>query len=104
LQLATSGKTSRATSKRDALHPTRRRAAHGLAEADIVNRRFDRRYVNLMKDLIARTRTLFAEGAPLAKMVGLSTQHRSRYVQSRGLAVLDAIEASGYDTLHASSA
>ncbi len=39
-------------------------AAHGLSEADIVERRFDARYVALMKDLIARTRELFAAGLP----------------------------------------
>src|ERR1700752_3603779 len=31
-------------------------AAHGLSEDDIVGRRFDSRYVSLMKDFIARTR------------------------------------------------
>ncbi len=75
-------------------------AAHGLAEADIVNRRFDDRYVNLMKDLIARTRTLFAEGAPLAKMVDSRLSIDLDMFSRGGLAVLDAIEASGYDTLH----
>ena len=44
-------------------------AAQGLTEGNIVERRFDNRYVRLMKDLIARTRALFAEGMPLAKMV-----------------------------------
>src|SRR6202167_2423522 len=44
-------------------------AIHGLTETDIVERRFDQRYINLMKDLIARTRILFARGAPLAKIV-----------------------------------
>src|SRR6266478_1378423 len=44
-------------------------AAHGLAEADIVERRFDARYISLIKDLISRTCALFAEGLPLAKMV-----------------------------------
>src|SRR6267154_2136809 len=42
---------------------------HGLSETDMVERRFDTRYVELMRDLIARTRTLFAAGLPLAKMV-----------------------------------
>ncbi len=45
-------------------------AAHGLTEAEIVERRFDDRYVNLMKD------------------------------SRGGIAVLDAIEAAGYNTLH----
>src|SRR4029077_2557983 len=44
-------------------------AAQGLTENDIVERRFDNRYVRMMKGLIVRTRALFAEGQPLAKMV-----------------------------------
>ena len=40
-------------------------AMHGVSETDIAERRFDQRYVNLMKDLIARTRALFADGAAL---------------------------------------
>ncbi len=74
--------------------------AHGLKESDIVERRFDQRYVNLMKDLIARTRTLFAEGLPLAKMVDARLSVDLEMFTRGGLAVLDAIEASGYDTLH----
>ncbi len=69
--------------------------AHGLGEGDIVNRRFDDRYANLMKDLIARTRTLFAEGAPLAKMVDSRLSIDLDMFSRGGLAVLDAIEASG---------
>jgi squalene synthase HpnC/squalene synthase HpnD len=75
-------------------------AAHGLSEADIVARRFDDRYVHLMKDLIARTRTLFAEGMPLAKMVDARLSVDLEMFSRGGIAVLDAIEASGYNTLH----
>jgi squalene synthase HpnC len=75
-------------------------AAHGLSEADILDRRFDDRYTSLMKDLIARTRTLFAEGMPLAKMVDSRLSIDLDMFRRGGLAVLDAIEASGYDTLH----
>jgi squalene synthase HpnC len=75
-------------------------AAHGLTEADIVERRFDDRYVNLMKDLIARTRALFAEGMPLSKMVDARLSVDLDMFSRGGLAVLDAIEAGGYDTLH----
>jgi squalene synthase HpnC len=75
-------------------------AREGLTEGDIADRRFDLRYVGLMKHLIARTRTMFAEGMPLAQMVddrlGVDLEMFSR----GGLAVLDAIEAMGYDTLH----
>jgi len=75
-------------------------AAHGLTEADILERRFDERYVRLMKDLIARTRQLFAQGAPLAKMVNGRLSVDLEMFSRGGLAVLDAIENMGYDTLH----
>ncbi|HEY6388408.1 MAG TPA: squalene synthase HpnC [Candidatus Acidoferrum sp.] len=75
-------------------------AFHGLTETEIVERRFDQRYVNLMKDLIARTRILFAQGAPLAKMVHGRLSIDLEMFSRGGLAVLDAIENMGYDTLH----
>jgi len=74
--------------------------AQGLTENDIVARRFDDRYVRLMKDLIARTRTLFAEGLPLAKIVDSRLGVDLEMFSRGGIAVLDAIEAMGYDTLH----
>jgi squalene synthase HpnC len=75
-------------------------AAHGLTEADIVDRCFDARYPRVMQELIARTRTLFAEGMPLAKMVDARLSVDLEMFSRGGLAVLDAIEASGYNTLH----
>ena len=75
-------------------------AAHGISESDIVERRFDDRYVRLMKDMIARTRALFAEGQPLAKMVDGRLSVDLEMFTRGGLAVLDAIEAMGYDTLN----
>ena len=75
-------------------------AAQGLTEGDIVERRFDDRYVRLMQDLIARTRTLFAVGLPLAKMVDKRVSVDLEMFSRGGIAVLDAIEAIGYDTLH----
>src|SRR5437762_9038322 len=75
-------------------------AAQGLTENDIVERRFDDRYVRLMKDLMARTRALFAEGWPLAKMVDSRLSVDLEMFSRGGIAVLEAIEAMGYDTLH----
>ncbi len=75
-------------------------AAQGLTENDIVERRFDERYVCLMKDLIAHTRELFAEGLPLAKMVNGRLSIDLEMFSRGGVAVLNAIEAMGYDTLH----
>ncbi|MGD0955957.1 MAG: squalene synthase HpnC [Candidatus Acidiferrales bacterium] len=74
-------------------------ATHRLAESDIVARRFDARYVALMKALISRTRDLFAAGLPLAERVEGSLRIDIELFSRGGLAVLDAIEASGYNTL-----
>jgi squalene synthase HpnC len=75
-------------------------ATHGLTENDIVERRFDQRYVQLMQDLIAQTRKLFADGLPLANAVTGRLSVDLEMFSRGGIAVLDAIEAMGYDTLH----
>ena len=96
----TSGRMSRAIWKKaaftfriDALQ------SHGLTEADIVARRFDERYARLMKSLVARTRELFAAGAPLARQVDETLRVDIELFSRGGLAILDAVEASGYNTL-----
>ena len=75
-------------------------AANGLTQDDILARRFDSRYISLMKDLIARTRALFAQGMPLAGRVEGALRVDIEMFSRGGLAVLDAIEANGYNTLH----
>jgi squalene synthase HpnC/squalene synthase HpnD len=74
-------------------------APHGLAEGDIVVRRFDRRYISLMKELIARARDLFKQGMPLADRVDPALRVDIELFTRGGLAVLDSIEAIGYNTL-----
>jgi phytoene synthase len=74
-------------------------AAFGLTADDIVGKRFDERYVALMKALIARARELFDLGRPLAKTVKPFLRTDLEMFTRGGLAILDAIEASGYNTL-----
>ena len=74
-------------------------AAHGLSESDIVERRFDARTVSLMKDLVSRTRALFEQGLPLARSIESSMRVDIEMFSRGGLAVLDAIEAAGYNTI-----
>jgi squalene synthase HpnC len=74
-------------------------AGCGLTEADLFAHRFDSRYAALMKELIARTRALFATGMPLAERVSSELRVDIQLFSSGGMAVLDAIEAIGYDTL-----
>src|SRR6185437_14709138 len=74
--------------------------AHGVTEDDIVSKRFDSDYAELMKELIARTRALFAVGAPLAGRVSPEFRVDLELFNRGGCAVLDAIESIGYDTLN----
>lgn len=71
----------------------------GLAEDDVLARRFDGRYAALMRDLVARTRELFAAGRPLVERVAPELRVDIDLFRRGGLAVLDAIEAIGYNTL-----
>ena len=72
---------------------------HGLSAADILARRFDSRYVELMKSLIVRTRELFDQGLPLARRVDSELRTDIELFSRGGIAILNAIEASGYNTL-----
>ena len=75
-------------------------AAHGVAEKDITDKNFDERFASLMKDLISRTRALFKTGSALANRVSAEFRVDVELFTRGGCAVLDAIEAIGYDTLH----
>jgi squalene synthase HpnC/squalene synthase HpnD len=74
-------------------------AEHGLTETDVVARKFDARYLALMKSLIARTRALFHAGLPLAQTVEQFLRVDLEMFTRGGLAILEAIESSGYNTL-----
>jgi squalene synthase HpnC len=74
-------------------------SSYGLSERDLFERRFDDRYANLMRGLIARTRTLFEQGLPLAEMVEPHLRIDIELFSRGGLAVLDAIESIGFNTL-----
>jgi len=74
-------------------------AEHGLTEADIVARKFDPRYAAMMKGLVEYTRTLFARGRALVGRVAGPLRVDIDMFSRGGLAVLDAIEAIGYNTI-----
>ena len=80
--------------------PLDRAAAYGIGEEEIVGRKFDERYVALMQELIDRTRQMFEEGLPLARIVDGKLSVDLEMFSRGGLAVLDAIEKVGYDTLN----
>jgi squalene synthase HpnC/squalene synthase HpnD len=73
--------------------------AHGLEFEDVEARRFSEKYTALMREIIARTRKLFADGMPLAEKVDGVIRVDIEMFSRGGLAVLDAIERMGYNTL-----
>jgi squalene synthase HpnC/squalene synthase HpnD len=73
--------------------------AHGLQFQDIEARRFSEKYAALMRDMIERTRELFAKGMPLAERVDGIIRVDIEMFSRGGIAVLDAIERMGYNTL-----
>ena len=80
--------------------PLQAAAAHGVSEEEIVTRQFSGKYASLMQELIAYTRTLFAKGFPLAQQVDGKLSVDLEMFSRGGLAVLDAIERQGFDTLN----
>ena len=90
---------SRDLDKRRIYIPVDALSRHGLEAKDIEVRIFDNRYAVLMRDLIARTRQLFAEGWPLAATLDSRLRLDIELFSRGGLAVLDAIESIGYNTL-----
>lgn len=79
--------------------PLDRLAAHGLGEQDILRGRFDDRYRALMREMVERTRAIFDQGLPLAELVSADLRVDVDLFNRGGRAVLDAIEAIGYNTL-----
>lgn len=74
--------------------------AHRVTVEELFARKFSNRYAVMMKELIVRTRDLFAAGEPLSDLIAPELGVDIELFRRGGLAVLDAIEAIGYDTLH----
>lgn len=85
--------------KRRIYIPEEELVAHGLSEHDIVARKFDDRYVALMKSLVKRARGLFLQGLPLAHLVEPELRVDIELFSRGGMAILDAVERVGYNTL-----
>ena len=73
----------------------------GCDDAQIAEARFDERFRELMRYEVERARSHFAAGQPLEDLVSRSVRADIRLFRLGGEAILDAIEAAGYDTLTA---
>jgi squalene synthase HpnC len=74
-------------------------AQFGVPEAEILAGTFSERFRELMRFEVARTRVLFGEGRGLLPRVDRRFRFDLKLFSSGGLAILDAIERQGYDTL-----
>ena len=74
-------------------------AANDLTESDLFDRRFDKRYESLMRDLVSRTHELFRLGLPLTLLISRDLRVDIELFTRGGIAVLDAIQSLGYNTL-----
>jgi len=82
--------------------PRRDLAAHELAQADLRHGVATKRFIDLMKSEVERARAMLREGgAGLAKMVDRRLRRDILMFAGGGLAILRAIEDSGYDVLTA---
>ncbi len=73
----------------------------GCDDAQIAAGRFDERFGALMRVEVQRARMHFDAGRPLEALVSRRVRADIRLFRLGGEAVLDAIEAAGYDTLTA---
>ncbi len=72
-------------------------AAHGVPEWDLNAGRVNDGFRGLMRELIARTRTLFERGRPLCDRVGSQLRFEMRLTWLGGSGILAAIERADYD-------
>ena len=72
-------------------------AQHGVREWDLNAGQLTPSFRALMGDLVARTRSLFAEGRPLCDRVGKDLRFELRLTWLGGRTILDRIEAVDYD-------
>ncbi len=73
----------------------------GCHDQQIIERRFDEHFRELMAFEVERARGYFAEGSALEALVSRSVRTDIRLFRLGGEAILDAIEHAGYDTLSA---
>lgn len=86
--------------ERDRIYlPGDRMAKYGVTEADLLSGRESEGYQAMLRELVAETRAMLLEGAPLIDRVDRELAATLRLFTQGGLAILDAIAAIGYNTL-----
>lgn len=98
LQLANHWQDLALDLKKDRLYvPRELLARFGVREWDLNAGRVDAPFKELMRELVERTRALFARGRPLCDRVGRELRFEMRLTWLGGARILDGLEAVGYD-------
>lgn len=71
---------------------------HGVTEQDLAERRATQAYRDLLKELVERTRAMFAEGRAITWLVGRDLRPTLGLFVAGGEAILDSIEGMNYAT------
>ena len=74
-------------------------ARHGYSESDLAAGRYDERFANLLRELVGRTRDLFAQGLPLVSRVDRRLAVDIELFSRGGLEILRRIELQNYNVL-----
>ena len=86
--------------ERDRIYlPQDRMARHGVTEADLLGAEESVGYRAMLRELVAETRAMLLQGAPLIDRVDRELAATLRLFTQGGLAILDAIQAIDYCTL-----
>ena len=80
--------------------PADERERLGVTEEDLRAARVTEGFRELMRDLVERTRAMYAAGRPLCDAVGGRLRFELRLTWLGGLRVLERIEAAGYDVFN----
>lgn len=79
--------------------PAEEMVRFGVTDRQIEERHFDHNFQAMMSFLVADARARFRRGSALPELVGPELAGTLRLFLQGGFAILDAIEAQGYDTL-----
>jgi phytoene/squalene synthetase len=87
--------------KKDRVYiPREALAAHSYSESELFAGVEDARFQAVLRDCVARARTLFLEGLPLARTVNRRLSVDLELFSRGGMLVLDKIERQQYRVLH----
>jgi phytoene synthase len=75
-------------------------SAHGALDTDLNRQRLTAAWIETLRDVAARTRTLFLSGKPVADVVAGRLRWELRATWLGGMRILDKLERTGFDVFN----